>query len=203
MGKDAIVIEDGQQITSFKEGILPWTLQHPTALNPGDRNAPAKARGRPDAWTAPRRNPGCVKNWLNCKRWPDLKNASEASPQTGEGCAVGDGLVPSRAIRTTPTVANSGDHNAPAGARGRPYGTLLTWEMLKNATSASREYASRPRAVRSTFRETWFKCADGRSSRTLARRRGHDRVLHVLLDGTKPGVEADHGGSDRGRVDFD
>ncbi|MCE2426326.1 MAG: AAA family ATPase, partial [Pseudomonadales bacterium] len=32
VGKDAIVIEDGQQITSFKEGILPWALQHPTAL---------------------------------------------------------------------------------------------------------------------------------------------------------------------------
>ena len=32
VGKDAIVIEDGLQITAFKEGILPWALQHPTSL---------------------------------------------------------------------------------------------------------------------------------------------------------------------------
>ncbi len=43
VGKDAIVIEDGQQITSFKEGILPWTLQHPTALVFDEYDA-----GRPD-----------------------------------------------------------------------------------------------------------------------------------------------------------
>ena len=43
VGKDAIVIEDGQQITSFKEGILPWALQHPTALVFDEYDA-----GRPD-----------------------------------------------------------------------------------------------------------------------------------------------------------
>jgi cobaltochelatase CobS len=32
VGKDAIVVQDGQQITEFKEGMLPWALQHPTAL---------------------------------------------------------------------------------------------------------------------------------------------------------------------------
>ncbi|MEX1147040.1 MAG: AAA family ATPase, partial [Sphingomonadales bacterium] len=32
VGKDAIVIRDGQQITEFREGILPWALQHPCAL---------------------------------------------------------------------------------------------------------------------------------------------------------------------------
>ena len=32
IGKDAIVIEDGKQITMFKEGILPWALQNPVAL---------------------------------------------------------------------------------------------------------------------------------------------------------------------------
>ena len=43
VGKDAIVIEDGQQVTSFKEGILPWALQHPTALVFDEYDA-----GRPD-----------------------------------------------------------------------------------------------------------------------------------------------------------
>ena len=43
VGKDAIVIEDGQQVTSFKEGILPWALQHPTALCFDEYDA-----GRPD-----------------------------------------------------------------------------------------------------------------------------------------------------------
>ncbi len=32
IGKDAIVIRDGTQITEFKEGILPWAVQNPMAL---------------------------------------------------------------------------------------------------------------------------------------------------------------------------
>lgn len=32
IGKDAIVIRDGRQVTEFREGILPWALQNPTAL---------------------------------------------------------------------------------------------------------------------------------------------------------------------------
>ncbi len=43
VGKDAIVIEDGQQITQFKEGILPWALQRPVALCFDEYDA-----GRPD-----------------------------------------------------------------------------------------------------------------------------------------------------------
>jgi len=43
IGKDAIVLRDGQQITEFKEGILPWALQSPTALVFDEYDA-----GRPD-----------------------------------------------------------------------------------------------------------------------------------------------------------
>jgi cobaltochelatase CobS len=43
IGKDAIVLKDGQQITEFREGILPWALQHPTALVFDEYDA-----GRPD-----------------------------------------------------------------------------------------------------------------------------------------------------------
>ena len=32
VGKDAIVLKEGKQITLFKEGILPWSLQNPVAL---------------------------------------------------------------------------------------------------------------------------------------------------------------------------
>jgi len=32
IGKDAIVIKDGKQITEFNEGILPWSFQNPVAL---------------------------------------------------------------------------------------------------------------------------------------------------------------------------
>ncbi len=32
IGKDAIVIREGHQVTEFREGILPWALQHATAL---------------------------------------------------------------------------------------------------------------------------------------------------------------------------
>nr|MCS5543640.1 AAA family ATPase [SAR86 cluster bacterium] len=43
LGKDAIVIKDGMQITEFKEGILPWAVQTPTALVFDEYDA-----GRPD-----------------------------------------------------------------------------------------------------------------------------------------------------------
>ena len=32
VGKDAIVIKDGKQVTEFREGILPWAYQHNVAL---------------------------------------------------------------------------------------------------------------------------------------------------------------------------
>tara|TARA_B100001996_G_scaffold23781_1_gene18608 strand:- start:448 stop:1422 length:975 start_codon:yes stop_codon:yes gene_type:complete len=32
IGKDAIVVKDGKQITEFQEGILPWSIQNPVAL---------------------------------------------------------------------------------------------------------------------------------------------------------------------------
>ncbi|MEX1035477.1 MAG: AAA family ATPase, partial [Sneathiella sp.] len=32
VGKDAIVLRDGKQVTEFREGILPWALQSPTAI---------------------------------------------------------------------------------------------------------------------------------------------------------------------------
>jgi cobaltochelatase CobS len=43
IGKDAIVVRDGMQVTEFREGILPWALQHPTALVFDEYDA-----GRPD-----------------------------------------------------------------------------------------------------------------------------------------------------------
>jgi cobaltochelatase CobS len=43
IGKDAIVLKDGQQITEFREGILPWALQHACALVFDEYDA-----GRPD-----------------------------------------------------------------------------------------------------------------------------------------------------------
>ena len=32
IGKDAIVLKDGKQITEFREGVLPWALQNPVAI---------------------------------------------------------------------------------------------------------------------------------------------------------------------------
>jgi cobaltochelatase CobS len=43
VGKDAIVLKDGVQVTEFREGILPWALQHPVALVFDEYDA-----GRPD-----------------------------------------------------------------------------------------------------------------------------------------------------------
>lgn len=43
IGKDAIVLEDGKQITRFQPGLLPWALQNPVALVFDEYDA-----GRPD-----------------------------------------------------------------------------------------------------------------------------------------------------------
>ena len=43
VGRDAIVLKDGQQVTEFREGLLPWALQTPTALVFDEYDA-----GRPD-----------------------------------------------------------------------------------------------------------------------------------------------------------
>jgi len=43
VGKDAIVLKDGKQVTEFREGLLPWALQHPVALVFDEYDA-----GRPD-----------------------------------------------------------------------------------------------------------------------------------------------------------
>ncbi len=43
IGKDAIVLRDGRQVTEFREGILPWAIQHPIALVFDEYDA-----GRPD-----------------------------------------------------------------------------------------------------------------------------------------------------------
>ncbi|MFM1959099.1 MAG: cobaltochelatase subunit CobS [Pseudomonadota bacterium] len=43
VGKDAIVLKDGKQVTEFREGILPWTIQRPIALVFDEYDA-----GRPD-----------------------------------------------------------------------------------------------------------------------------------------------------------
>ena len=43
IGKDAITIKDNKQITEFKEGILPWSIQNPIALVFDEYDA-----GRPD-----------------------------------------------------------------------------------------------------------------------------------------------------------
>ena len=43
IGKDAIVLRDGKQVTEYREGILPWALQHPCAIVFDEYDA-----GRPD-----------------------------------------------------------------------------------------------------------------------------------------------------------
>ncbi len=43
VGKDAIVLRDGKQVTEFREGMLPWAIQHPIAMVFDEYDA-----GRPD-----------------------------------------------------------------------------------------------------------------------------------------------------------
>ena len=43
LGKDAIKLNDGKQVTEFQEGLLPWSIQNPVALVFDEYDA-----GRPD-----------------------------------------------------------------------------------------------------------------------------------------------------------
>ncbi|MEX2009621.1 MAG: AAA family ATPase, partial [Dongiaceae bacterium] len=43
IGRDAIVLREGKQVTEYREGLLPWALQNPTALVFDEYDA-----GRPD-----------------------------------------------------------------------------------------------------------------------------------------------------------
>ena len=43
IGKDAIILKDNKQVTEFKEGVLPWSIQNPVALVFDEYDA-----GRPD-----------------------------------------------------------------------------------------------------------------------------------------------------------
>src|SRR5205809_2435743 len=43
VGKDAIVLKEGKQVTEFREGLLPWAIQHPVCLCFDEYDA-----GRPD-----------------------------------------------------------------------------------------------------------------------------------------------------------
>lgn len=43
LGKDAIVLKEGRQVTEYKEGLLPWAMQNPVALVFDEYDA-----GRPD-----------------------------------------------------------------------------------------------------------------------------------------------------------
>ena len=43
IGRDAVTLRDGQQVTEFQEGILPWAIQRPVALILDEYDA-----GRPD-----------------------------------------------------------------------------------------------------------------------------------------------------------
>ena len=43
MGKDAIILKEEKQITTFKQGLLPWSIENPVALVFDEYDA-----GRPD-----------------------------------------------------------------------------------------------------------------------------------------------------------
>ena len=43
LGKDSIILKDNKQVTTFKEGLLPWAIQNPVALVLDEYDA-----GRPD-----------------------------------------------------------------------------------------------------------------------------------------------------------
>ena len=59
VGRDAVVLKDGKQVTEFQEGIVPWALQRPVALvfDEYDARRPATAPA-PARWPPPRRAAG-------------------------------------------------------------------------------------------------------------------------------------------------
>jgi cobaltochelatase CobS len=99
VGKDAIVIRDGQQVTEFREGILPYALQSNTALcfdeydagrpdvmfviqrvlEVSGKLAPARARCRPPSAgrPVPQRRPGSRRRRLT-PAWRYLRSGPPA-----------------------------------------------------------------------------------------------------------------------------
>ena len=62
IGKDSIVLKDGKQITEFKEGILPWSIQNPIALVFDEYDA-----GRPDVMFVIQRVTESLHYWIKIK----------------------------------------------------------------------------------------------------------------------------------------
>ena len=89
IGKDAIVLRDGKQVTEYREGLLPWALQHPDGAGvrrirrrpPGrDVRDPARAgsRRQADAAGPEPRDPARIRRSA-CSR-PRTRSASATPP---------------------------------------------------------------------------------------------------------------------------
>ena len=142
VGRDAIVLREGQQVTEFREGLLPWALQHPVALvfdeydaGPSRRDVrhPARARGGGQAHFA-RPEPGdpARTRGSGCSRRP-----------TPSGSAIRPASItaPRRSIRARWTAGTSSPRSIICPPRSR-----------RRSCSPSRANMTSPAARRSSTR---------------------------------------------------
>ena len=100
IGKDAIKLKDGKQVTEFQEGILPWALRNPTAIvfdeydaGPRRRDVrdPARAGGRRQADPA-----GPEQGDPPAQVFPPLRHLQHRGPRRHDRASI---TAPSRSTR--------------------------------------------------------------------------------------------------------
>ena len=107
IGKDAIVLQDGKQVTTFKEGILPWALRNPVALVFDEYDA-----GRPDVMFVIQR----ILEAGAGGRWTAHTARSERSDQCQSTCpTVCDGKHGRSRRYDWPLSWNAADQSGPDG----------------------------------------------------------------------------------------
>ena len=147
VGRDAIVLRDGQQVTEFREGLLPWALQHPVALvfdeydagRPGrDVRHPARARGRGQADPA-RPEPGdpARTRGSGCSRPPTRSGLGDTTGLYHGTQAINQGQMDRWNIVTTlnylPAAVEAQIVLAKSGEYDEPGGKAIVDKMIKVA----------------------------------------------------------------------
>ncbi len=134
IGKDAIVLQDGKQVTEFREGILPWALQHPVRAGvrrirrrpPGrDVRDPARARGRGQA-DAARPEQGDPAAPV----FPPVLDRQHGRPRRHDRASITARSRSTRARWTAGTIV--ADAELPAARRRKPRSCWPRWRRRRH-----------------------------------------------------------------------
>ena len=155
IGKDAIVLKDGKQITEFREGILPWAYQHNVALVFDEYDA-----GRPDVMFV-------IQRVLEMLRPPDA-----ARPEPGAS-----GRIPPSGCSPPPTPSASA--TPPASITAPSRSTRPRWTAGRSSLPST--ICRMPRKAASCWPSQELRHRQGPQDHRQhgAGRRPHPQRLHA------------------------